>query len=288
MLLLPLSYIIVFAYVPMAGAQIAFKDFTASGGIWGSKWVGLEHFARFFSSYQFGRVLKNTVTISVYTLVAGFPLPIIFALILNSVRRGNFRRVVQSITCMPHFISIVVLVSMVFQVLDPRIGVAGTLYALLTGQSPPTFIGMPRLFPHIYVWSDIWQHMGWNSVIYMAALSSVDVSLYEAAEIDGATRFQRILHIDLPSIIPTAIIILIVSSGQIMNIGFEKAFLMQNSLNVSASEVISTYVYKVGLASAQSNFSYATAIGLFNSVVNLCLILLVNSIARKASSQSLW
>lgn len=289
-LLVPVIYIIIFKYIPMFGIQIAFKDFNAREGIWGSPWVGLKHFKNFINSYMFERVIVNTLRLSLYSILAGFPIPIIFALILNSIRQEKFKRTVQTITYIPHFISTVVLVGMILQVLNPRIGLYGAIYmALNNGATPPDPMGSASAFPHIYQWSGVWQNFGWNSIIYMAALSSVDIELHEAAEIDGASRLQRVRHIDFPSILPTATIMLIMRTGRVMTIGFEKVYLMQNDLNLRMSEIISTYVYKIGLsASGHMNFSYSTAIDFFNSVVNLILIILVNYIARKMSETSLW
>ncbi len=287
-LLIPLIYIIVFAYYPMTGIQLAFKKFYPLRGIWGSPWVGFKNFEKFFSSYQFVRVIKNTLTISFYGLFAGFPLPIILALALNAVRSSKFRKFVQTVTYIPHFISTVVLVGMIVQFLNPRLGFLAIALSFVLKKDMIDLMGSPNAFPHVYVLSGIWQNMGWSAIIYMAALAGVDPELHEAAEIDGASRFARVLHIDFPSILPTAIILLILSSGQIMNVGFEKAFLMQNNLNVSASEVISTYVYKVGIASAQNDFAFGTAIGLFNSLINFTLLVTVNYINKKISNNSLW
>jgi len=287
-LLLPLAYIIIFAYVPMTGLQLAFKKFSPRLGIWGSPWVGFDQFEKFFKSYMFERVLLNTIRVSLYSLIAGFPIPIIFALLLNSMRSYLYKRSIQMITYMPHFISMVVLVGMLLQMINPRIGILGIVFKALTGTEVPNLIGLPEAFSHLYVWSGIWQNLGWGSIIYIAALASVDKELHEAAEIDGASRFQRVRFIDFPSILPTATIMLILNSGQIMNVGFEKAFLMQNGLNQRASEVISTYVYKVGIASSTQDFSYATAIGLFNSVINFALISLVNAFSKRISGNRLW
>lgn len=287
-LLVPVAYILIFAYVPMAGLQLAFKRFNAADGIWGSPWVGMEQFQKFFSSYQFGRVLKNTLTLSLYGLLAGFPFPILLALILNSLRSGRYRKTAQTITYLPYFISTVVLVGILAQVLNPRVGLVANITLALSGGEPANLMASPDAFPHLYVWSGVWQAMGYNSIIYIAALSGVDPNLHEAAQIDGANRFQRVLHIDFPAILPTATILLILNAGQLMNVGFEKAYLMQNSMNQSASEVISTYVYKVGLAASVTDFSYATAIGLFNSVVNMVLIVLVNFASKRLNGNSLF
>lgn len=287
-LLLPLLYLVIFSYIPMAGLQIAFKKFMPALGIWGSEWIGFDHFVKFFNSYQFQRVLVNTVAISFYSLIAGFPVPILLALMLNSMRSAWYKKTVQMVTYIPHFISTVVMVGILLQLFNPRIGVFSLMIGALSGGEPPNLIAKPETFSHMYVWSGIWQSMGWSSIIYIAALAGVDPELHEAAQIDGASRFKRVLHIDFPCLLPTATILLILAAGQIMNVGFEKIFLMQNNLNLRASEVISTYVYKVGLSSSAQNFSYATAIGLFNSLVNFMLIISVNRITKRMSNNSLW
>ena len=286
-LLVPFVWIIIFRYAPMYGAQIAFRSYSVSRGIWGSEWVGLAHFQRFLTSYQFERVVLNTLMVSLYQLAAGFPFPIILALALNSTNVFGLKKVVQTTTYIPHFISTVVMVAMVLQFLSPRIGVFNDIRKLF-GLEVINFIAEPRYFRSIYVWSGVWQTSGWGSIIYLAALSGIDPSLHEAATIDGASRLQRIRHIDIPGIMPTAVILLIINAGALMNVGFEKAFLLQNDLNLRASEIIQTYVYKVGLASAMANYSYSTAIGLFNSVINLILIVSVNKIAGKLGETSLW
>lgn len=286
-LLVPFVWIIIFRYAPMYGAQIAFRSYSVSRGIWGSEWVGFAQFQRFLTSYQFERVIVNTLMVSLYQLAAGFPFPIILALALNSTNVFGLKKVVQTTTYIPHFISTVVMVAMVLQFLSPRIGVFNDVRKLF-GLEVINFIAEPRYFRSIYVWSGVWQTSGWGSIIYLAALSGIDPSLHEAATIDGASRLQRIRHIDIPGIMPTAVILLIINAGALMNVGFEKAFLLQNDLNLRASEVIQTYVYKVGLASAMANYSYSTAIGLFNSVINLILIVSVNKIAGKLGETSLW
>ena len=288
-LILPIAYLLIFRYTPMVGVQIAFRDFTATGGIWGSRWVGLENFERFFQSYQFNRVVGNTLLLSLYSLAAGFPIPILLALGMNSIRSKSYCSLVQNITYMPHFISTVVMVGIIFQVFDTRIGIFSVIYKFLSGQQTvPNLLASAPVFPSLYVWSGIWQHTGWDTVIYMAALSGVDPEKHEAAIIDGASRFQRLRYIDYPTIVPTIAITLILRCGSLMNIGFDKIYLMQNSLNLRASEVISTYVYKVGIASGGGNFSYGAAIGLFNSVINLIIIVIVNAVSRKVSENSLW
>ena len=288
-LLLPVVWVIIFSYLPMAGVQIAFKRFTLKEGIWGSPWVGLYQFHKFFGSPQLARILPNTIILSFYSLIAGFPLPIIFALGLNAITVRWYKKSVQTITYLPHFISTVVLVGMLFRVLHPRTGLYGIFYQALYGMQPRDLFGNAGAFRHLYVWSGIWQGLGWSSIIYVAALSNVSLDLHEAAQIDGATRLQRVWHIDLPTIMPTATIMLILNAGSIMNVGFEKTYLLQNDLNLTTSEVISTYVYKVGISSsASSDYSYSAAIGLFNSVVNLMMLVFVNFLSNKLSQTSLW
>ena len=286
-LLIPVAYILIFAYYPMLGIQIAFKKYSAVGGIWGSKWVGLANFQKFFKSYQFQRVLANTLRLSLYSLVFGFPVPILFALLANTVNSARYKKITQTIVNLPHFISVVVLVSMVNQVFGSRTGLYGLIGYALTGSYPPDLFADANSFQHLFIWSGVWQNFGWNAIIYIAALTSVSPDLHEAAQIDGASRLQRVIHIDFPSILPTIVIMLILRVGQIMNIGFEKTFLMQNSLNLARSEVISTYVYKQGLT-GKTDFSYSTAINLFNSVINMVLIISVNWISRKVGETSLW
>ncbi|MFD0957792.1 ABC transporter permease [Paenibacillus chungangensis] len=284
---LPLMYVLIFKYYPMYGAQIAFRDFVASKGVMGSEWVGLEHFIRFFQSYDFWRILGNTLELALYQLAVGFPFPIILALSLNYVRSGRFKRSVQMITYAPHFISVVVMVGIILQFLDPRTGMINNALGLL-GMEPIHFMADPALFKSIYVWSDIWQNVGWGCIVYLAALASINPTLHEAAVVDGASIVRRIWHVDIPGILPITIILLILNTGNLMDLGFEKVLLMQNPLNLSASEIIDTYVYKVGLSSAVVNFSYATAIGLFKSVINLTLLVLLNQAARKVGQESLW
>ena len=289
-LLIPLAYLIIFQYVPMAGIQIAFKKFNPVKGIWGSPWVGFTHFEKFFKSYYFERVVTNTLRISIYSLIANFPIPILFALLLNSIPGTKFKKTVQTVTYMPHFISTVVLVGMMNQMLSPTTGLYGMIYRVLGGEGfPEDILAKANSFTHLYVWSGIWQNFGWSSIIYMAALAGVSPSLHEAAQIDGANRLQRVIHVDFPCLLPTATIMLILRFGQIMNVGYEKVYLMQNTMNQRMSEVISTYVYKIGLgAQGRSDYSLATAVGLFNSVINLVLITVFNQVTKKLSDTSLW
>lgn len=287
LLLLPLLYMVVFSYVPMLGLQIAFKDYTFKGGIWGSDWVGFKHFIKFFTDRNFSTILFNTLRISIYSLAANTFIPIFLALALNCLNHKGLKKAVQTLTYIPHFISVVVLIGMMTQMLNPIIGIYGNLVQAITGERAVDIFGIPSAFPHLYVWSGVWQNAGFNSIIYIAALAGSDQDLHEAAQIDGASRLQRVRFIDIPAIIPTAVILLILNAGKVMTVGFEKVFLLQNSLNVSYSEVISTYVYKQAFGSG-SNFSYSTAIGMFNAVINLAMIVVINKISGKVSDNSLW
>lgn len=283
--LLPaLTFFVIFHYIPMYGVQIAFKDFFATMGIMGSPWVGFDHFERFFNSYYFWRLLKNTLIISLYQLCL-FPLPIIFALMLNELRNGAFKKWTQTLTYAPHFISVVVVVGMIIAFLDPTTGIVNLLIEKLGGESIQ-FLTSPSWFRHIYVWSGEWQGLGWGSIIYLAALAGVNPELLEAAKVDGATRFQRILHINIPAILPTIVILFILNIGKFMSVGFEKVLLLQNSLNSETSDIIQTFVYETGLLEGQ--YSFAAAVGLFDSVINIILLITVNQIARKVSDNSLW
>jgi putative aldouronate transport system permease protein len=269
----------------MYGIQIAFKDFVATKGIMGSAWVGLKHFEYFFQSYHFSLLLKNTLGIALYSLVAGFPIPIILALLLNELKNKYFKKLVQNATYAPYFISTVVMVGMISAFLAPSSGVVNQLIKVFGGD-PINFMSEGSLFKHIYVWTGVWQNTGWSSIIYLAALSGIDTQLHEAAIVEGATKLQRNLYINIPGIMPSVIILLILSCGSIMNIGFEKVYLMQNSLNMEASDVISTYVYRNGLLNAQ--YSFSSAVGVFNSVINFTLLVLVNKLAGRVNETSLW
>ena len=257
------AYILIFKYVPMVGAQIAFRDYSPTRGIWGSEWVGFREFARFINSPNFWILIRNTVSISVLFLTIGFISPITLALALNEVRTGIFKKTVQMVTYAPHFISTVVMSAMIIIFLNPRIGFIGKGLDMITGKMTD-FMGVAGAFKFVYVFSDIWQHAGYGAIIYMAALSGISPTLYEAARIDGASRLQKIRHIDFPGILPTVTILLILQAGEIMNVGFEKVYLLQNALNLPASEIIATYVYKIGIINA--SFSFGAAVGLFNSV----------------------
>ncbi len=285
LLLFPLVWLAVFKYAPMYGAQIAFRNFSVKKGIWGSPWVGFTHFQRFFTSHQFWRLIGNTLGISVYQLIVTFPFPIILAISLNEVKNRTFKKTMQMVTYAPYFISTVVLVSMMMQVLSPHNGLMAMVYRLME-KDPVNIMGVPEYFKSLYVWSSAWQFTGYTAILYLAALSSIDPSQHEAAIIDGAIKIQRIWYIDIPGIMPTVVILLILNVGQIMNIGFEKVYLMQNPLNMRTSDIIATYVYRMGLESAQ--YSFSTAVGIFNSVVNLILLVSVNKIATRLSGKGLW
>ncbi|WFB55630.1 ABC transporter permease subunit [Paenibacillus sp. BR1-192] len=285
LILPPIIYIAIFNYVPMYGVLLAFKQYLPLEGIIGSPWVGFSHFEQFFSSPSSWRIIKNTILISIYSLVAGFPLPILLAVALNEVRIKWFKKTVQMLTYAPYFISSVVLVGIVMQILDPRIGLINQFIQLFGGESI-NFMGDPQSFRSIYVWMGIWQGTGYGAIIYLAALAGVSKDLQEACIIDGASKMRRIWHVDLPSIRPTIVILLVLNVGGIMSVGFETIYLMQNNLNLSVSEIISTYVYKVGLIN--SNYGFSTAIGLFNSVINLILLITANFTARKLTDSGLW
>lgn len=286
LLFLPvLLYFAIFHYGPMYGASIAFKDFNPMKGIAGSPFVGLTHFKRFFNSYFFMRLLKNTIGLSLYTLAVTFPAPIILALMINELRLRPLRKLAQNISYLPHFLSTAVVVGILLSFLSPSNGIVNKLLEATTGNRI-YFITEPAWFKTIYVVSDLWQHTGWSSIIYVATLSTIDPFLYEAATIDGATRLQKILYITLPGLMPTAVILFILNVGRIMSVGFEKVFLMQNSLNREASDVFATFVYRVGLLNAE--YSFSAAVGLFNAVINFILILAVNRVSRKMSEISLW
>ncbi|CAH8248554.1 ABC transporter permease subunit [Paenibacillus melissococcoides] len=278
-------YFLIFHYGPMYGIQIAFKNFIPAKGITGSPWVGFDHFERFFNSYYFWDLLWNTLSISLYELAIGFPLPIILALAFNEVKDGFFKRTVQTVTYAPHFISVVVMAGIIITFLSPSTGIIVHIIEFL-GFEPAAFLTDPRWFKTVYVLSGVWQSTGWGTIIYLAALSGVDPQLHEAAIMDGASRWQRIWNINIPTIVPTITILLILNMGSILGVGFEKILLLQNPLNMEASDVISTFVYRSGLVDAQ--YSFSTAVGLFNSVVNAILLITVNQIARRTSETSLW
>ena len=288
LLLLPaLTLLICFTYKPMYGVLIAFKEYKPVKGILGSAWADpwYKYFKKFFDSFQFKTTIRNTLVITLYSMLVMFPLPVILALGINQLKNRTYRKIFQTVTYMPHFISTVVMVGLLTLLLSPGSGLLGAICGML-GIEAPNFLGQPSAFKHLYVWSDVWQHVGWDSIIYIAALSSVDPSLYEAATVDGATNLQKIKYVDIPMLVPTAVIMLIMRFGSLMSLGFEKVYLMQNDLNLTASEVISTYVYKIGIINVQ--YSYSAAINLFSTVINFILLILVNQISKKVSDNSLW
>ncbi len=281
LMLIPVLYVLLFYYGPMYGVQIAFRDFRVADGITGSEWVGWKWFEKFTGSYNFKQVFANTLVLSLYELAVSFPLPIILALLLNTLKNGRFKTITQTISYLPHFLSVVILVSIFQQIFSPINGLYGTIYRLLGGNGyPKDFRGAADTFRHIYVWTGVWQQLGWNAIIYTAALSGVSNDQHEAALIDGASRWQRVLHVDLPAIMPTICIMLILRCGSILGIGFTKAYLLQTSMNTPTSEIISTYIYKVGMGSSK-DFSYGAAVGLFNSVINCIMLVLANFITKK-------
>lgn len=284
-LLLPaVVYLFLFNYVPMYGVAIAFEDFSVKKGIWGSEWVGLEHFKRFITYPNFPLIFKNTLWLGVYGLLT-FPCPIIFALMLNEVGNTKFKKVTQMISYMPNFLSVVVVCSMIRLFFDEKSGVVNSIIEML-GSSKISFLSIPQYFDDIYIWSGVWQGLGFSSIIYLSALAGVPGELIDAAKVDGAGRFRVIWHINLPTIAPTIVMLLILSCGGILGAGFEKCFLLQNDLNLSASQVFSTYTYEVGLRGGQ--FSYAAAIGLFNCIINLALLCIVNTVSKKVSDIGIW
>ena len=285
LLLVPIVWFIVFRYVPMANAVIAFKNYNPIDGVWGSPWVGFDNFANLFRNPVFPRLVGNTFLLAGYTLIASFPLPIILALALNEVRLKFLSRTVQVVSYAPYFMSTVGVGSMTILLLSPRVGLLGRTFSFF-GAGQVDLLADADFFRHIYVATDIWTTTGYSAVIYLAALASVDTSLYEAAKIDGASRLQKIWNVDIPALLPTASIILILGVGNIMAIGFEKAFLLQNALNLSTSEIIPTYVYKTGILNA--NFSLGATIGLFNAVISLVLLLVVKTVSKRVTGNGLW
>ncbi len=285
MFAIPLAWYIIFQYGSIYGVQIAFRRFNPTLGITGSEWVGLTYFRQFFESYYFKDVLWNTVSLSLFTLIIGFPMPIFLALLINEIKNHRFQKVIQNITYIPNFLSVVVIVSMINLFSDPNYGLFNSVRELF-GFQAMDFVAKPGYFQPLYVFTNVWQFMGFNSIIYIAALSSIDPSLYEAASIDGASRFQKIVHISLPCIKTTILIMLIMRIGNLMSVGFEKVLLMQNPVNTSASEIISTFIYKNGIQKGQ--FSYSAAVGIFNSLINFFLLIGANFISKKTAKTSLW
>ena len=284
MLLPVIAYFVIFKYMPMYGITIAFKDFSAKKGILGSPWIGFDNFERFFSAYNFRSLLWNTLRLSLYSLVIGFPIPIVFALFLNYLRSNRLRKVVQMVSYAPHFISTVVICGMIAIFMSNNNGIFNIILEKV-GLESVDFLGTPEYFSSIYVWSGVWQNMGWSAIIYISALAGVDQQMHEAAIIDGATKIQRMWYIDIPSIKSTIVMLLIMKMGSIMDVGFEKVFLLQNPLNKNVSNIISTYVYEVGLQ--QAEYGYSTAVNLFNTVINVILLVLANTVSKKLFDESL-
>lgn len=283
MIIPSLTIIIIFNYIPMYGIQLAFREFDFTKGITGGEFVGLKYFRQFFGSPMFSTILINTLRISIATIIFGFISPVLLALMINQVKGKKRKQLLQTTVYLPHFISIVVMVGILQVFLSPETGIISNIFGL---DSSVNLMGSEESFLPVYVISEVWQHCGWNSIIYLAALSSVDPQLYESAEVDGASRWKKIIHVDIPALIPTMIVLLIMNMGGVLGAGFEKIFLMQNSLNLSVSEVISTYVYKIGILNSQ--FSYSTAIGLFNNVVNFFFLVIANALSKKYTNKSLW
>lgn len=285
MVLPAVVYFVLFSYLPMGGIVIAFKRYNPFVGISASPWVGFQHFERFFNSIFFTRLIGNTFAINLYNLAIGFPAPIILALMLNEVRNPWFKRFVQSITYIPYFMSTVVITGIVINLLSPTSGVVNSVITLL-GFEPIAFLNLPQWFRHIYVWTDLWQYVGWGSIIYLAALSGIDPMLYESAEMDGAGRLAKMWHISVPGILPTMVVILLLSLGLMLSIGFEKIYLLYNPNTYLTADVISTYIYRTGFQGAQ--YDFGAAVGLFNSAVNLSLLVTFNWVARRLNQESLW
>lgn len=284
MVLPGLAIILIFNYVPMYGIQIAFRKYTSGLNFADGEWMGLTYLNKFFNSYQFNSLISNTLIVSLSTILFSFPIPIILAILFSKIASKKRQKLVQTVVYLPHFISTVVMVSIMTLMLSPSSGIFGQLAARLGYGG--ALMGDQKAFVPLYVISEVWQHAGWNSIIYIAALSSIDSSIYESCHIDGANTWQMIRYIDLPSLVPTMMVLLILTMGSVLGVGFEKAYLMQNSLNLSSSEVISTYVYKIGLQSNQ--YSYSAAISLFNNVINFFFVFVMNYVAKKCSGSSIW
>lgn len=285
MMLLPLTSLIIWNYIPMYGIIISFKDYSPAFGILRSPWVGFDHFERFFNAFYFKDVIVNTLRISLYSLAVGVPLPIILALMFNEIRNKKYKSIVQTISYIPNFISVIIIVGMVMFFTSPVDGVINAVVQYFGGE-PIDFIGSPKLFPHVFVWSGIWQSVGWGTLIYTAAMSGIPQDQYEAAYIEGASRLKCIWYITIPAIMPTIVICTILATGSVMSVGFEKVLLMQNDANLATSEVLSTYMYKAGILNAE--YSFSSAVGFFNNLINFIVLYLVNKFAQKFSETSLW
>ncbi len=286
LLLIPVVYVFIFNYIPMYGVTLAFKKYTIKGGIFNSPWIGMYQFDRFFSNAKCWQIIWNTILLSLYSLIAGFPIPILLAIGLNHIRSNKFRKTVQMISYAPHFLSTVIIVSIMSQLFNLQFGLVNRLVEVLGGK-PKDFMGAPDAFRHLYVWSGVWQNAGYDAIIYISALSTVDLQLHEAASVDGANMWQRVWHIDFPGILPTIVIMLILRMGSLLSVGFEKVFLMQTPTNISVSEIISTYVYSVGLTNKRPDFSYSTAVGLFQNGVSFILVMLTNALSKRVSGSGI-
>jgi len=284
MLLPGFLIILIFNYIPMYGIQIAFRDYKFATGFAGGNWVGMKYLNKFFNSFQFTSLIRNTLVVSLTTIVFSFPLPILLAIMFNKIRSKRRQKFMQTVVYLPHFISTVVLVSIMTLMLSPSSGILGQMAARMGYKG--VLMGDTNWFVPLYVISEVWQHTGWNSIIYIAALSSIDSSIYESCYIDGANTWQVVRYIDLPSLVPTMVVLLILTMGSVLGVGFEKVYLMQNSMNLNVSEIISTYVYKIGLQSNQ--YSYSAAISLFNNVINFAFVFGMNMVAKRLSGTSLW
>ncbi len=285
MVFFPLCYLFLFNYVPLYGIQIAFKDYSPRAGIWGSEWVGLKHFEKFFGYYLWPQLVVNTLSLSLYSIFAGFPIPVILALIIHVNTGKVLKKVAQNVSYIPHFISLVVMVGILNTVLNPVSGFVGYINRALGNTGYVDIRGSKETFRHLYIWSGIWQGAGWSTIIYVSALSGVPEELHEAAKIDGASRLRRVFSVDFPTILPTVALMLIMRFGSVMSVGYQKAYLMQNSMNIDVSELISTYVYKQGIQ--KGNMSFGTAIGLLNSVINTILVFTVNWVTNLLSDNEL-
>lgn len=285
MMILPFAYYIIFHYIPMVGVVLAFKDYSIPRGIFGSEWVGFKWFIQFFESFYFWRLMRNTLLINFYQLLFGFPVPILFALMLNEVRHMMYKRVAQTISYLPHFISVVIVVGIMVNFLSPNSGIINVIISRLGGQSVD-FMGDQRWFRFLYVSSNIWQQFGFGSIIYLAAIAGINIELYDAARVDGCSRLQRIWYVTLPGIAPTIIILLILRLGNLLTVGFEKILLMYQPSTYEVADVIQTYVYRRGIISGE--YSFAAAIGLFGNLINLAFLVIFNRLARRYSETSLW
>lgn len=285
LLFLPLLHYIVFQYIPMYGVIIAFRRYQPGGAVYGSEWVGLRYFRMFFRDHGFWRAFRNNLVISIEYLVISFPFPIIFALLLNELKNFKFKRIVQTVSYLPHFISTVIIVGMLKEILSPSIGIINMALKALTGNTID-FLSEPRWFRTIYIASGIWQQLGWNSIIYLAALSNINPELYDAAKVDGANRFRQTQHVTIPGILPTVMVLLTLNIGSLMSVGFEKILLLYSPLTYETADVISTFLYRMGLIN--NNYSLGAAVGLFNSIIGVILLTSANFLSKRTTDSGLW